>query len=157
VLDLMREVCAACPPVPTELLTKARAAKRFGIGTRYARQALYASFDLALHGPGAPEPMALWAHMEGQAPLGHVAGSMFPAGFGHVASGYSAGYYGYLWSEVVAADLRTAFSARLDPAVGRRYRDTVLANAGQRPPQSLLREFLGRETNTTAFFEDLKR
>ena len=157
VLNLMREVCAACPPVPDELLTKARAAKRFGISTRYARQALYASFDLALNGPGAPEPMALWARMEGQTPLGHVAGSMFPAGFTHLASGYAAGYYGYLWSEVVAADLRTAFSARLDPAVGRRYRDTVLANGGQRPPQSLVRDFLGRETNTTAFFEDLKR
>ncbi|MES2958618.1 MAG: M3 family metallopeptidase [Pseudomonadota bacterium] len=158
VAGVMREVCPACKPIPTDLLDQARAADRYGKGMFYARQRLYAAYDLALYGADAPEPMALWARMEGATPLGHVAGTTFPAGFGHVASGYSAGYYGYLWSEVVAADLRTAFAEnRLDAAVGRRYRNTVLANGGQRPPQSLVRDFLGRETNTKAFFEDLKR
>ena len=158
VLDLMSEVCATCKPVPGELVTKARAAKRFGIGMRYARQALYASFDLSMHGSQAPDPMDQWARMEGATPLGHVPGTIFPAGFGHIASGYAAGYYGYLWSEVVAADLRTAFGKnRLDPAVGQRYRDTVLARGGERPPQELIREFLGRETNSQAFFEELTR
>jgi thimet oligopeptidase len=96
--------------------------------------------------------------MEGDSALGHVSGTMFPAGFSHVASGYAAGYYGYLWSEVVAADLRTAFgSDRLDAKVGQRYRDTVLANGAQTPPQQLVRQFLGRESNSKAFFEDLKR
>jgi thimet oligopeptidase len=83
---------------------------------------------------------------------------MFPAGFAHIASGYSAGYYGYLWSLVVAEDLRTAFAAnKLDPAVGQRYRQTVLANGSQRPPQQLVRDFLGRDFNAKAFFDDLKR
>ena len=71
---------------------------------------------------------------------------------------YAAGYYGYLWSEVVAADLRTAFgNDKLDATVGRRYRDTVLAQGGQRPPQQLVREFLGRPSNSQAFYEELKR
>ena len=158
VLDLLPEVCAGCQPVPEALVAKAREAKRFGLGRRYGAQALYASFDLAMHGAQAPDPMALWVRMEGATPLGYVPGTLFPAGFTHIASGYAAGYYGYLWSEVVAADLRTAFgNNRLDPVVGRRYRDTVLANAGQRPPQELLREFLGRDTNAQAFFEELKR
>lgn len=157
-LDVMQEVCPACKPVPDDLLAQARAAKRFGKGVRYARQVLYAAFDLGMHDAEAPDPMALWARMEGDTPLGYVAGSIFPAGFGHVASGYGAGYYGYLWSEVVAADLRTAFSGnRLDPAVGARYRHSVLSQGGQRPPQELVREFLGRETNANAFFEELKR
>ncbi len=106
----MQEVCATCEPVPDALLAKAEAAKHHGKGVQYARQWLYAAFDLAMHGPDAPEPMALWARMEGATPLGHVPGSMFPAGFAHVATNYGAGYYGYLWSEVVAADLRTAFA-----------------------------------------------
>jgi thimet oligopeptidase len=102
--------------------------------------------------------MALWARMEGATPLGHVTGTKFPAGFGHVAGGYAAGYYGYLWSLVVAMDLRTAFEGhKLDPAVGRRYREIVLANGGQRPPQELVKDFLGRETNSKAFFEELRR
>ncbi len=158
VLALMRDVCPACKPVPDELLAKAKVADRYGKGVRYARQQFYASFDLALHDADAPEPMALWAKMEGASQLGHVPGTMGPAGFSHVAGGYAAGYYGYLWSEVVAADLRTAFGTdKLDAKVGRRYRDIVLANGGQKPPQQLVREFLGRDSNSKAFFEDLKR
>ncbi len=158
VLALMREVCPACKPVPDELLAKAKVAERYGKGVRYSRQQFYASFDLALHDADAPEPMALWAKMEGATALGHVPGSMGPSGFGHVAGGYAAGYYGYLWSEVVAADLRTAFgNDKLDAKVGRRYRDIVLANGGQKPPQKLVREFLGRDSSSKAFFEDLKR
>jgi thimet oligopeptidase len=156
VLNVMREVCPACKPVPEDLLKQAKVAKHFGKGVRYARQQLYASFDLGIHDGDAPEPMALWAKMEGATPLGHVSGTMFPAGFGHVAGGYAAGYYGYLWSEVVAADLRTAFDAnKLDTGVGKRYRDVVLGNGGQRPPQEIVREFLGRPTDAKAFYKEL--
>jgi thimet oligopeptidase len=158
VLRLMREVCPACKPVPDELLAQAKVAERYGKGVRYARQQLFASFDLALHDADAPEPMALWTRMESATPLGHVPGTMFPAGFAHVAGGYAAGYYGYLWSEVVAADLRTAFgNDKLDAKVGQRWRDIVLANGGQKPPQQLVREFLGRESNSKAFFDELRR
>jgi thimet oligopeptidase len=158
VLGLMREVCPTCKPVPPELLKKAVAAKDYAKGSLHARQHLYASYDLELHTPQAPEPMATWARMEGATPLGHVAGTLFPANFGHIAGGYAAGYYGYLWSEVAAMDLRTAFAAdKLDAAVGRRYRRTVLARGGERPPAELLRDFLGRESNTQAFYQYLRR
>ena len=158
VMALMRDVCAACKLVPEALLAKAKVADRYGKGVRYARQEFYASFDLALHDADAPEPLALWTKMESATLLGHVPGTLGPAGFSHVASGYAAGYYGYLWSEVLAADLRTAFgNDKLDAKVGQRYRDTVLANGAQTPPQQLVRAFLGRESNAKAFFEDLKR
>ena len=158
VLAVMQEVCATCERVPDALLAKAEAAKHQGKGVQYARQWLYAAFDLAMHGPDAPEPMALWARMEGATALGHVPGSMFPAGFAHVATNYGAGYYGYLWSEVVAADLRTAFAKdRLDPAVGQRYRRAILANGSQFKPDELVRRFLSRNSNPHAFFEELQR
>jgi thimet oligopeptidase len=159
VIAVMREVCAACPPVPEALLAKAKVAERYGKGAHYARQQLYASYDLALYGVEAADPLALWARMEGATVLGHVPGTLFPAGFSHItASNYAAGYYGYLWSEVVAADLRTAFARdKLDAATGRRYRDSVIAPGGQLPPQELVSRFLGRPSNSQAFFEDLKR
>jgi thimet oligopeptidase len=158
VIATFAEVCPSCKPVPAEMLAKARAARDYGKGMQFARQHLYASYDIALHGPDAPEPMALWARMEGATPLGYIEGTKFPASFGHLAGGYAAGYYGYLWSLVVAMDLRTAFTAdKLDPAVGMRYRKTVLANGGQQPPQDLVREFLGRETNSKAFFDYLAK
>ena len=158
VMALFKTVCPTCKPVPPELLAKAKRAKEFGKGVQVSRQQLFASYDLALHGKDAQDPMALWARMEGETPLGHVPGSMFPAGFGHIAGGYAAGYYGYLWSYVVAEDLRTAFAAdKLDAKVGRRYRATVLANGGQVAPAELLQQFLGRPTDSKAFFKVLKK
>ena len=158
VLKLFAEVCPSCKPVPDALVDQAIAANHYGKGVRIARQHLYASYDLALYGPEPRDPLALWAIMEADTPLGHVPGTLFPAGFSHIAGSYSAGYYGYLWSLVVAMDLRTAFAAdKLDAAVGRRYRNIVLANGSQRAPADLVREFLGREFNAKAFFDDLKK
>lgn len=156
VLALFAEVCPRCEPVPTRLLAQARTARDFGKGIQFSRQHLYASYDLALHGRDAADPLALWSQMEGATPLGHVPGSMFPAGFEHIAGGYAAGYYGYLWSLVIAEDLRTAFATdRLSPAVGRRYRETVLENGGQVAPGELLQRFLGRPVDSQAFFKAL--
>ncbi len=158
VLKVFAEVCPACKPVPDALIAQAVKARRYGTGIQASRQWLFASYDMALYGSTPQDPLALWRQMESATPLGHVEGSIFPAGFSHIATGYSAGYYGYLWSLVVATDLRTAFAAdKLDPAVGRRYRDTVLANGGQRLPGELVAEFLGREFNARAFFDDLAR
>jgi thimet oligopeptidase len=158
VLALFGEVCARCAPVPPQMLARAERAHHFAKGILFARQELYASYDLAVHGREADDPMALWARMEGATPVGYVQGSIFPASFSHIAGGYAAGYYGYLWSLVVAEDLRTAFAAdKLDPAVGRRYRETVLANGGQVPPEELVRRFLGRAGDSRAFFRSLDR
>lgn len=158
VLKLMQEVCPSCKPVPDAMVEQAQAAKHDGKGGQFGRQHLYASYDLALHQAAKPEPLPLWARMEGATPLGHVPGTMFPAGFAHIASGYGAGYYGYLWSLVVAMDLRTAFAAdKLDAAAGKRYRDAVLGQGAQKPAPELVKDFLGRESNSQAFFEYLKK
>ncbi len=158
VLALFQEVCPSCQPVPDALLDKAIAARDYGKGIRTARQHLYASYDLALNSAAAEDPLALWQRMESATPIGHVPGTQLPASFEHLAGGYAAGYYGYLWSLVVALDLRTAFTAdRLDAAAGRRYRQAVLAQGSQQAPRQLLRHFLGRETNAKAFFKDLQK
>lgn len=158
VLALFREVCPQCLPMPPELLTRVRAARRFGFGIELSRQRLFASYDLALHGRTPFDPLPLWAQMEAATPLGHVTGTRFPAGFDHIASNYAAGYYSYLWSLVLAEDLRTAFSAdRLDAAVGRRLRTTLLENGGQIAPADLMQRFLGRATDSSAFFDALKK
>lgn len=156
VLALMAEVCPRCEPVPAALLAQARAARDFGKGMQMSRQHLYARYDLALHGREAADPLALWTQMEGATPLGHVPQTMFPASFEHIAGGYAAGYYSYLWSLVLAEDLRTAFAAdRLDPVVARRYRETVLENGAQVAPGELVQRFLGRPANSQAFFKVL--
>jgi len=158
VLKVFQEVCPACKPVPDELVDKARAARDFGKGMQVARQQLYAAYDLALHGPAAPDPMETWEKMEAATALGYVPGTTFPSGFAHIAGGYGAGYYGYLWSQAVATDMRTAFvSDKLDPKVGARLRSTVLAEGAQKPPQQVVKDFLGRDGSPQAFLDGLRK
>lgn len=154
VLALFAEACPSCEPVPADLLERARRSRSFGKGLNYARQHLYARYDLALHGPDAPEPLALWSGMEGATPLGTVPGTLFPAGFTHLVGGYGAGYYAYLWSLATARDLYTAFAADpLDAATGRRLRAELLARGGGADPAALVARFLGRPPSNAAFFE----
>ena len=94
--------------------------------------------------------------MEGETPLGHVPGTHFPGTFSHIISGYAAGYYGYMWSQVLALDMLSAFDGNLmDPVVGRRFRKTVLAQGSQKPAAQMVREFLGREPTNEAFIAEI--
>lgn len=78
--------------------------------------------------------------------------------FGHIMSdSYSAGYYGYMWAEVFAADMyHSKFAANpLDSEVGVQYRDIVLARGSLFEINDNLREFLGREPSKNAFLFEL--
>ena len=88
--------------------------------------------------------------------LGYVEGTIFPASFSHIAAHYAAGYYGYMWSQVIALDMLSAFKPNLlDPKVGARYRDTILAQGGQVEEIEMVRKFLGRDPSSEAFFAEI--
>ncbi|HSN20771.1 MAG TPA: M3 family metallopeptidase [Usitatibacter sp.] len=154
-LDLFREVCPDCPHLSHEQIAQLEAARRYGQGIRYARQWLYATYDMELSLDPRP-PLAVWKKLESATPLGHVEGTMFPASFSHIASNYAAGYYGYMWSEVLALDMLSPFRKdMLDPKVGLAYRAKVLSQGGQREETDMVRDFLGREPSSEAFFEEI--
>jgi thimet oligopeptidase len=154
-LALFREVCADCPRLTHEDIGRLEAARRYGMGILYARQWLYATFDMALSVDPRP-PLAVWRELEGATPLGHVEGTMFPASFSHIASNYAAGYYGYMWSEVLALDMLSGFGGNLmDPNAGARYRAKILSQGGQREEIDMVRDFLGREPSSDAFFAEI--
>ncbi len=154
-LALFKEVCASCPHLTHDDIARLEAARRFGQGMRYARQWLYASFDMALATDPRP-PLAVWKALEGATPLGFVEGTSFPSSFSHIANQYGAGYYGYMWSEVLALDMLSPFKAdMLDPKVGARYRDTILAQGAQEEEMNLVRRFLGRAPSSDAFFAEI--
>ncbi|TLZ83763.1 MAG: Zn-dependent oligopeptidase, partial [Methanobacteriota archaeon] len=74
-------------------------------------------------------------------------GTHFQCNFGHL-NGYSAIYYTYMWSLVIAKDLFSRFRAAgslLDPAEAERYRDLILGRGSEKPATELIRDFLGRE------------
>jgi thimet oligopeptidase len=155
-LKLFAKVCKECPKLDSDMIKRLDEARRYGRGIRYARQHLFAEFDMALAGEKAEPALAVWKRLEGATPLGHVDGTMFPAAFSHIVGGYAAGYYGYMWSEVMALDMLSAFKGNMmDAATGARYRETILSNGGQIAPKELVKKFLGREPNSKAFFEEL--
>jgi oligopeptidase A len=72
----------------------------------------------------------------------------FPHGFTHVfAGGYGAGYYSYLWAEVLSADAFARFEENgvFDRTTGDAYRRAILAVGGSRPALESFVEFRGRE------------
>lgn len=155
-IKLFNEACSSCKPVDMALVDKMKKASNYGAGLQYARQKLYAAFDMSLVGPAAVKSMDSWKAMEGATPLGYVEGTLFPAAFGHLAGGYAAGYYGYMWSEVLALDMLSPYGNNvMDTTVGKRYRNTILASGGERPAMDLVKEFLGRAPSNDAFIKQI--
>jgi len=156
-LSLLPQFCnPACPTIDEAKLAQLSAARLYGAGMRYSRQHLFAAYDMAISGQTVPDPQALWEKMEGDTPLGYVPGTHFAGTFSHIISGYTAGYYGYMWSQVLALDMLSTFRGNLmDPVVGKRFRATVLAQGSQKPAAQLVREFLGREPSNEAFIAEI--
>jgi thimet oligopeptidase len=155
-LDLVREVCPDCPVMDAALVARLNEARRFGRGIAYARQHLYASYDMALYGERPLPSLDTWRRMEEATTLGHVPDTEFPGTFAHIAGGYAAGYYGYMWAEVIALDLLSAFGENLmDAEVGQRFRREILARGGEDTATVLVERFLGRAVRPDAFFDEI--
>ena len=74
--------------------------------------------------------------------------------FNHIfGSGYSAGYYGYLWSEVLDKDAFSKFEDHgvWDVELARKFKETFLEKGGSEEPMVLFKSFMGREPETGSF------
>ena len=144
-------------PIPVDLVMRMRAADEFGKGLTVSQQMFYASVSLELHSrnPEALDTTKLVAELqERHTPFRYVDGTYFHAGFPHL-DGYSAVYYTYMWSLVIAKDMLTAFEqdGLLNTVMATRYRRAVLAPGGSKPAAELVHDFLGRPYDFKAFEE----
>jgi peptidyl-dipeptidase Dcp len=75
--------------------------------------------------------------------------------FSHIMGGYQAGYYAYIWSEVLDADTQQWFETNggLTRANGDRFRTMLLSRGGSADAMSLYRAFAGREPRIEALLE----
>jgi thimet oligopeptidase len=142
-------------PIPAELVMKMKAANEVGKALAVRRQMALARLSLACHDrpPEQVDPDALYQTIsEAALPYPFVEGTHFPCSFGHL-DGYSAIYYTYMWSLVIAKDLFACFTPG-DLAGGetaRRYRACVLEAGGSAPAGALIERFLGRPFDTRAW------
>ncbi len=156
-LALMARHCTDCPTIDEDLANRLDAARLLGQGLLYARQWLYASFDMELAGDDPESALETWQDMEGDTALGYVDGTQFPGSFAHIVGGYAAGYYGYMWSEVIALDMLSPFGGKLmNRAAGHAFRDKILSRGAEVPASEMVRDFLGRDPSPKAFFNEIQ-
>jgi len=143
--------------LPAETIKKMKLAGAFGRADWIRSQLYYTTLSLDLHDQ-EPAGLNLDATtkrlFESLQPWTWVEGNRMYASFGHLM-GYSSNYYTYMFDKVIALD----FFAQFDPKdllgcdAGTRYRKTVLEQGGSKPGREMVRDFLGRDEEFSAFSE----
>jgi peptidyl-dipeptidase Dcp len=141
-------------PMPEALLQRVIAARNFDQGFATVEFLGSAFIDLDFHSLPSSAPAIDSATFEtrAMAQIGmpeEIVMRHRPPHFGHVFSGggYAAGYYSYMWSEVLDADAFEAFKETgdiFDPATAKRLRETIYAAGGSREPADAYKAFRGR-------------
>ncbi|RUU32938.1 peptidase M3 [Mesorhizobium sp. M6A.T.Ca.TU.002.02.2.1] len=139
-------------PMPKALVDKMLAARTFGAGFATVEFTASALVDMAYHArPDAPDqPLRFEAEtLESLNMPDTIAMRHRTPQFGHIFSGdgYSAGYYSYMWSEVLDADAFAAFEETGDPfnpALAERLRKNIYAAGGSKDPEELYTAFRGK-------------
>ena len=162
-LDLFAKHYQTGETLPDELFERMLAARHFHAGLFLVRQLEFALFDFLLHleyDPAAgARPLAVLEQVRKEvAVLYPPAWQRFPHGFSHIfAGGYAAGYYSYLWAELLSADAFGEFEERaaeggqvIDRATGERFRKEFLAVGASRPALESFIAFRGRKPEPEA-------
>ena len=151
VLEPMTSQVETNAKLPPALFDKMLAAKNFQSGLQMVRQLEFSLFDLHLHydfDARAQSVADLLASIRRRvAVIIPPDFNRFAHSFSHIfAGGYAAGYYSYKWAEVLSADVYSLFEERgvLNPEIGMRFRDEILAVGGSRPALESFTAFRGR-------------
>jgi peptidyl-dipeptidase Dcp len=137
--------------MPSEIIARITASSKFNQGFKTVEYLAAAYLDMAYHvieGAEAVEPVAFEdAAMTDIGLVDEIIPRYRSTYFSHIfSSGYSAGYYSYLWSEVLDADAFQAFkeTSLFDPETAARYREEILSKGGTRPGMVMYENFRGR-------------
>lgn len=150
-------------PIPDALLAKLKAARVFGLGYETVRYTASALVDMAAHAltdAAGPDVVAFEAATVAQLGLPAAVGMNHRlTHFQHLfsGSGYAAGYYVYLWAEVLDCDGYEAFveaGSPFDPAVAARLRECIYASGNSREPAAAFRDFRGRDAAVEPMLRD---
>lgn len=144
--------------LPEDLLQKMLAAKHFQSAMFMVRQLEFGLFDLRLHRHyDANSPLSVQQVLDQVrtqvAVIKPPEWNRFQHGFAHIfAGGYSAGYYSYMWADVLAADVFERFQADgiFNQQTGQDYWHKLLGQGGSKGAMALFVDFMGREPDVAA-------
>lgn len=152
-------------PIPQDLLDRVRALEQFNQGFAQTEYLAAAIIDQALHQLPAEEIPPAEALMQFQARVLRDAGMEFApvpprystTYFSHIMGGYSAGYYSYIWSQVLDADSGKWFEENggMKRENGDHFRTTLLSRGGSGDAMELYREFRGADPSIEPLLERL--
>ena len=142
-------------PLPIAVAKRMKAADDFGRGLQVRQQMFYAAMSLQFYArnPKDLDTTQLMSLLQDRyTPFKHVPGTYLHESFGHL-DGYSAIYYTYMWSLVIAKDMFTVFKhdGPLSTEAAARYRHDVLEPGGSKPAAVLVSDFLGRPYSFKAY------
>ncbi|MGF1738077.1 oligopeptidase A [Photobacterium satsumensis] len=145
-------------PLPKAMLDKMLAAKNFQSAMGILRQLEFGLFDFTLYTEYDPELGAkvLETLTDIKSRVSVVPSpefGRFPHSFSHIfAGGYSAGYYSYLWAELLSSDAYSRFEEEgiFNTATGADFLDCILERGGSEEPMDLFKRFRGREPQIDA-------
>ncbi|MDG6896295.1 oligopeptidase A [Volucribacter amazonae] len=145
-------------PLPTEKLAQLLKAKNFQAAMFVLRQLEFGLFDFRLHHHYQANQAnqilpTLNQVKQDVAVIKGVEWARTPHSFSHIfAGGYAAGYYSYLWAEVLSADAYSRFEQEgiFNPVTGQSFLDEILTKGGSEPPMTLFKRFRGREPQLDA-------
>ncbi|OGS10416.1 MAG: hypothetical protein A2234_06495 [Elusimicrobia bacterium RIFOXYA2_FULL_58_8] len=145
--------------LPEKLIKKLIDAKNMDSGLGYLRQIFLSVLDLRYHtARGKVDTTRVYGKLRKKISLIALSPENYPqANFGHLMGGYEAGYYSYLWSEVIAMDLFGAFEAAgiMNPGMGAKYRELILAPGRSYDEAEQVGKFLGRPAAEDAFLKSI--
>ncbi len=146
-------------PLPTEIINKIIKARNAISGLHYLRQVFFAMLDMVYHTKkGKIDTTKIYKKLMKKIFFIPMTEGTHPqASFGHLMGGYEAGYYSYLWSEVISCDFFEEFRKNgiLNSVIGTKYKEKVLAPGGSIDESKIVRDFLGRDVNIDAFLKHI--
>ena len=143
-------------PLPKEKLTQLLKAKNFQAAMFVVRQLEFGLFDFRLHLAEPREGLVLDTLKAVKAEVAIVKTPEWvrtPHSFSHIfAGGYAAGYYSYLWAEVLSADAFSKFEEDgiFNRETGQSFLDNILTRGGSEEPMVLFERFRGRKPTLDA-------
>jgi thimet oligopeptidase len=146
--------------LPADLIKLLVVSKTAGAGYSNKRQLVYGLFDQTIHSTGKADTAEVFRQVQDKVfpELPLTVGTNKAGSFGHLAGGYHAQYYGYMWSDVFSADMFESVFQKdgiFNPDVGAKYRRCILQPGGSRDAADMLRDFLGRDPVPEPFLRSL--